>query len=269
MTQPPKAPTGGDPGGHGDPGDGDVTDSRAGATPAELARVLLLEAAAMDPYAVVLTSIEDGLGRWLEVGTGDHTRVAFAESAEYIYPRHVEARGATNATAVEFMVENAAGDERRAVRPYTVAVGDRLRLANDVQVFEWIDASLNVGRSSERPPFKRLAMWWLVSAVATGATISLYALADVGAHVGGYLGVIAGALAIVFGAAATLQWNIRVSVRNRRAACAHWQVARDVQISAIHPPEPVDPDAQETVVGDDTPEPLEPSGPPDGRMPPH
>jgi hypothetical protein len=269
MTQLPKAPTGGDPGGPGDPAGVDVTDSLAGATPAEIARILRLEAAAMDPYSVVLTSIEDGIGRWLELGTGDHTRVAYAESAEYIYPRHVEARGATNATAVEFMVENAAGDERRAGRPYTVAVGDRLRLATDVQVFEWIDAGLSVGRSSERPPFKRLAMWWLVSAVATGATISLYALADVGAHVGGYLGVIAGALGIVFGAAATVQWNIRISVRNRRTAFAHWQVARAAQTSAIYPPECADPEAQEGVVGSDTPRSPERSGSPDERMPPH
>ena len=168
MTQLPTAPTGGDP---GDSGGVDDRDRPAEATPAEIARRLRLEAAAMDPYAVVLTSIEDGIGRWLELGAGDHTRVAFAESAEYIYPRHVEARGATNATAVEFMVENAAGDERRAGRPYTVAVGDRIRLATDVQVFEWIDASQSVGRSAERPPFKRLAMWWLVSAVATGVAL--------------------------------------------------------------------------------------------------
>ncbi|MDY7542569.1 MULTISPECIES: hypothetical protein [unclassified Cryobacterium] len=265
MTQPTQAPTGGDSGGPGV----DDNDSPAGATRGEIARVLRLEAAAMDPFAVVLTSIEDGIGRWLELGTGDNTRVAFAESAEYIYPRQVEARGATNATAVEFMVENAAGDERRAGRPYTVAMGDRLRLATDVQVFEWIDASQSVGRSSERPPFKRLVMWWLVSAVATGATISLYALADAGAHVGGYIGVGAGALAIVFGAAATIQRNIRISVRIRRAAFAYWQVARAAQVSAIYPPERADPEAQETVVGDDTPQPPEHSGSPDGRMLPH
>ena len=222
----------------------------------------------MDPYAVVLTSIEDGIGRWLELGTGEHTRVAFAESAEYIYPKQVEARGSTNATAVEFMVENAAGDERRAGRPYTVAMGDRFRLATDVQVFEWIDASLNVGRSSERPPFKRLVMWWLVSAVATGATISLYALADVGANAGGYFGVIAGALAIVFGSSATIRWNVRSSVRDRRAAFASWQVARDAQLAVIYARERVDPEAPEAVAGGDTPPLPEPSGLPDGRMPP-
>jgi hypothetical protein len=200
----------------------------------------------MDPYAVILRSIEDGLGRWLELGTGDDARVAFAESAEYIYPRHVEARGATNATAVESMMENAAGDERRAGRPCTVALGDQIRLATDVQVFEWIDASQSVGRSSERPPFKRLAMWWLISAVATVATISIYALADVGGHIGGYLGVIGGALGIVGTAAATISWNIRTSVRSRRAAFAYWQVARDAQMSAIQPPESAAP-ARETL----------------------